>query len=398
MHNMADAGSSTRVTYRKNPNFLERIGSSLAGILVGIALIGVSCYLIFWNEGRAVQTAKSLEEGLNSVVPLGSADVVFDKNNGKLVHLTGPLQTDKFLFDDTYNVAVHAVKLRRSVDMFQWVEEERKREVNEGSQTREETTYSYSTEWKSELVRSSSFYNPNGHHNPESMYVSSQQKIAPDPQVGSFFLSSGLIGSITNYRKLIPQENPKDVGVKLLDGVFYHSQDPMHPEVGDFRVTFEYAGRSGKESAKLGPPDVVSIIARQLKHSLIPYQTNAGDSLEILYIGDLTAQQIFAKEQSQNAMLTWALRGAGWLLMFIGFSCMTSIVNTLVDWLPIVREIVNFGMATLNFSLSLSLSLAVIALGWIRYRPLLGVTILALAATPFVLSYLRRGKKKNRTA
>jgi len=69
-----------------------------------------------------------------------------------------------------------------------------------------------------------------------------------------------------------------------------------------------------------------------------------------------------------------------------------------VDWLPIVREIVNFGMATLNFSLSLSLSLSVIALGWIRYRPLLGVTILALAATPFVLSHLRRNKKKNRTA
>jgi len=54
MHNMADAGSSTRVTYRKNPNFIERIGSSLAGIVVGIALIGVSCYLTFWNEVRTM--------------------------------------------------------------------------------------------------------------------------------------------------------------------------------------------------------------------------------------------------------------------------------------------------------------------------------------------------------
>ena len=46
-------------------------------------------------QGRAVQTARSLEEGLKSVVPLGSAEVVFDGNNGKLVHLSGPLQTDK---------------------------------------------------------------------------------------------------------------------------------------------------------------------------------------------------------------------------------------------------------------------------------------------------------------
>lgn len=59
MHNMADPGSSTRVTYRKNPNFLERIGSSLAGILVGIALLGVSSYLIFWNEVRMFDTAKT---------------------------------------------------------------------------------------------------------------------------------------------------------------------------------------------------------------------------------------------------------------------------------------------------------------------------------------------------
>ena len=46
-------------------------------------------------KGRAVQTARSLEEGLKSVNPLGSAEVVFDENNGKLVHLSGPLHTDK---------------------------------------------------------------------------------------------------------------------------------------------------------------------------------------------------------------------------------------------------------------------------------------------------------------
>ena len=46
-------------------------------------------------QGRAVQTARSLEEGLKSVVTLGSAEVVFEENNGKLVHLSGPLQTDK---------------------------------------------------------------------------------------------------------------------------------------------------------------------------------------------------------------------------------------------------------------------------------------------------------------
>ena len=64
MHNMADPGSSTRVTYRKNPNFIERIGNSLAGIVIGIGLISVSCYLIFWNEVKL----NSKEVGLHRLI------------------------------------------------------------------------------------------------------------------------------------------------------------------------------------------------------------------------------------------------------------------------------------------------------------------------------------------
>ena len=61
-----------------------------------------------------------------------------------------------------------------------------------------------------------------------------------------------------------------------------------------------------------------------------------------------------------------------------------------VDWFPIVRDIVALGVCLMNLSLSISLSLTVIALGWIRYRPLLGMTILALSFTPFVLSRFRQ--------
>lgn len=42
--------SHTRVTYRRNPGFLERIGQSLIGILVGIVLLIVASCLLFWNE------------------------------------------------------------------------------------------------------------------------------------------------------------------------------------------------------------------------------------------------------------------------------------------------------------------------------------------------------------
>ena len=40
----------TRVSYERNPGFLERIGGSLVGILVGLVLITAGCVLLFWNE------------------------------------------------------------------------------------------------------------------------------------------------------------------------------------------------------------------------------------------------------------------------------------------------------------------------------------------------------------
>ena len=54
----------TRVRYERNPGFLERIGGSLAGILVGIVLIVAGCVLLFWNEVQDLFCNK------NRVIPL----------------------------------------------------------------------------------------------------------------------------------------------------------------------------------------------------------------------------------------------------------------------------------------------------------------------------------------
>jgi len=59
---------------------------------------------------------------------------------------------------------------------------------------------------------------------------------------------------------------------------------------------------------------------------------------------------------------------------------------------PIVRDLVAAGVGIMNLGFSISLSLTVIALGWIRYRPLLGIAILALAVTPFIMSRIRRNQ------
>lgn len=94
-------------------------------------------------------------------------------------------------------------------------------------------------------------------------------------------------------------------------------------------------------------------------------------------------------------MLTWGLRLGGWFLLFLALSVLTGPIQVLVDWLPIVRELVAMGLGVMNFSLSCTLSLFIIALGWIRYRPLLGWSLLLIGLSPYVLARLRRGRGRS---
>lgn len=395
MYNTNQPSEYTRVTYRDNPSFCERVRKSLLAIVVGLILLCGAVGLLFWNEGRAVQTAKSLDEGLNLVISLPNADNINEYHYSKLVHVIGDLRTGQVIHDEKYQIALPTVKLKRNVEMYQWVEHEQKREINEGDRTREETSYSYTQEWRDHVIRSDSFEQRFSHENPSEMPISSSEYQAKDASVGVFYLSENLMGKINNWKVLTLHKPPSsDPTLKIhKEQYYYHGTDPMYPKVGDVRVSFQYAGLAGKSS--LGPSDKVSVVGKQLHGQISGYQTHAGDVLEILYMGEHTAQAIFGMEQSQNTMLTWGLRLLGWLIMFCGFTCLTQILNTIVDWIPLVRTVVAVGTVALNTSLSISLSLLVIALGWIRYRPLLGITLLLCSMLPFVLERFRRHNNTN---
>ena len=49
-------------------SWLSRLGGAIKGVLIGIVLFLISFPLLWWNEGRAVKTAKGLQEAGGSVV------------------------------------------------------------------------------------------------------------------------------------------------------------------------------------------------------------------------------------------------------------------------------------------------------------------------------------------
>ncbi|XP_063267937.1 transmembrane protein 43 isoform X2 [Prinia subflava] len=395
--NFSDTGSRkehVKITSEPKPGFLERLSETSAGMLIGLVTFLLAFYLLFTNEGRALRTAKSLDEGLSLVVPLDSIHGISQQNEGRLVHLAGALSTSKPLFDPSYGLSIQAVKLKRNVEMYQWVEYEDSKEYEENGEIKKETKYSYNTEWKSEVVNSRNFDREIGHKNPSAMAVESFTAVSPNVQVGSFVLSRGLVDKIDDFKQLsLSHLEDPHADVTRRGDYFYHSDNPRSPEVGDLRVSFFYAGLSG-DDPHLGSAARVTVIARQRGDQLIPYHTKSGDVLEILYPGDLSVEEVFQKEHESNTMKTWALRAAGWLSMFVGISLMTRIFYTLVDWFPVVRDLVNVGLKAFALCVASSLSLLTISVGWLFYRPLWALLLALLSVVPIVVARSRVPPKK----
>ncbi len=373
--------SDSKVTKVTRQSYGSRIMQSIRGVLFGVVLVVIAFPLLFWNEGRAVQTAKSLAEGSAAVrsVPAESIDAA---NEDALVHLTGMATTEDVLNDSTFGITEpNAIRLQRSVEMYQWRETsktETKREVG-GSEERI-TTYDYSKTWSESLIDSTRFQSPEQHANPSSMPFSGHEEQASRVTVGAFVLSDGLIGRIRQAEnrpftdediEALPESVQERVGTRELsirDGALYATQEPATDTIGDVRVRFEVVR-----------PQTVSVISAQIGGNLVPYQTSAGDTLVFLQSGMHSAEAMFAAAVSANVRMTWILRFVGFFLMFVGFGMVFKPLAVLADVLPFLGDIMRMGTGLVAGVLAFSLSLTTIAIGWIFYRPVLGVLLLAVA-------------------
>jgi hypothetical protein len=375
-------------------SWLSRIGGAFAGAVIGVVLFCGSFVLLFWNEGRAVTTARSLDEGAGVVrsVDAGAAD---PGNDGALVHLSGEAQTQEVLKDPLFAVSVRALRLHRTVQMYQWQENRSSTtEKQFGGGTETVTTYDYVKKWSSRVTPSSDFRVPAGHRNPAAMVFDGQELAtrsvqAGDVRVGGFRLADTQIAMIGGGRKLpldeafLARVRPRMLRASPAGGWLYLQGHGTEPRVGDLRVRFTVV-----------PQGMVSVVAMQRGSKLLPYETRAGDTIELLQRGRVSAARMFDAAQADNTTLTWILRLAGTVMMLVGLSLVFAPLSVLADVIPPLGNLVEMGIGMAVSILATGLSILTIAIAWFTYRPLLsGGLLLAGVAVFFLPRLLNRPRQ-----
>jgi hypothetical protein len=383
--------SYTEVTRK---SYGSRLLESIKGILFGGVLFLGAFPLLYWNEGRAVRQAKSLEEGAAAVVSV-SSDRVDSGNEAKLVHMTGEATTTETLSDPDFGVSAPAIKLERKVEMYQWKEDKHtETRTRIGGEEETVTTYTYSKTWSPVVIDSDSFKERTGHRNPESLPVPGQSWTAQKVTLGAFTLSEAQIRRLDKAEAfsvdkqtaaLPPAMKPH---VKHDQGGYYLGRDPASPAIGDAKVTFQVVR-----------PATVSIVARQIGNTFEAYQAQAGASILLLSYGTLSADAMFKEAERANVMLTWILRGVGFLMMFLGLNMVLRPFAVVADVLPILGSLVGAGTGLVAAAVAICLTLVTIAISWLAARPLLAIGLLVLAVAGVTgLIYLSRQRKKRAEA
>lgn len=360
---MADQYSVTTHT-----GWLSRIGGAIKGIFVGLLLAGLAFVLLFWNEGRAVARAKALEEGAAAVVSV-DASRIDPQNDGRLLHLSGRAETGDILEDSEFGLSLSGLRLIREVSMYQWVEKESsetRQKLGGGEET--VTTYNYVKEWSDKTIDSGSFRYPEGHANPAEMPYEPRTVQAGNVTVGAFSLNPSQVSRIGQ-----PGELPVDAGMTLPElkhisrkgSTVYIGVDPAKPEIGDTKVQFTIV-----------PPGDVSLVAAQTGGTLAPFTTPSGGEIDLLQDGIQPAAAMFQAAQDENTMLTWFLRAAGFFMMFAGLALVLRPLSVIADVVPLFGSIVGAGTSLVAFLLAFAGSFVTIAIGWVFYRPLIGIPLL----------------------
>lgn len=426
-----------------------RVGRSFKSIGSGFLLFIAATALLWWNEGRAVKTDKMLNEAEGAYVEMENPNKIDPALDGELICGSALATTNDSLIDQQFGIGATAISIQRDVEYYQWVEHsESKSEDKLGGKEVTTTTYTYSKEWVSSPVESASFKDP-AYQNKNTVFatVEEQDLWAENVSFGAYKLNESLIHSISSkqpmdlninddllkeinrntqlvYELTYGKVNISEVkaqqeqlaqqqaqqqaqAVATADtakaqepapapapdksnydfihqngNVLYYGLTPGAPQVGDVRVTFN----------KIIPAKV-TIIAQVNGDSFKAFKAKNGKRFQRLVMGKTDAEEIFEGERAANSMWLWVLRILGIILVISGLKGIFGFLEIILKVVPFIANIIGWGVGVVCTVVGIVWSLIVIALAWLFYRPLIGISLLLLAGF-LIWVFAFKGKDK----
>lgn len=438
---------------QRTTGYGTRVGNSFKAIGSGILLFCIGTALLWWNEGRAVKTEKMLDEVGGNYVEMENPNKKDASLDGEIICGTALATTEDSLSDKQFGVGAKAIALHRRVEYYQWVEESNETSEDKlGGKEVTTTTYTYSKKWVSRPVESSEFKDP-AYQNKNMVLttVEEDDQYAENVSFGAYKLNESLIHRIssregldlainedlmkeldksaqTAYERFYgvkksakqtveqPAEttvlsdsakavadslkavndsiiknavNKKDLEyVHQAGNVLYFGRVPGSPEVGDVRVTFEKV-----------VPAKVTVMAVIDGDSFKPYKAKNGKRFQTLVMGKKSGDELIDAEKEANNMWLWLLRGLGVLLVIGGLKGIFGFLETILKVVPFIANIFGWGVGVVCTILGVVWSLIIIAIAWLFYRPILGITLLVIAGfLTWVFAFKGKDKLKELAA
>jgi len=178
-------------------------------------------------------------------------------------------------------------------------------------------------------------------------------------------------------------ENKKDLAyIHQAGNVLYYGRVPGSPEVGDVRVTFEKV-----------VPAKVTVMAVVDGDSFKPFKAKNGKRFQTLVMGKKSGDEIIDAAKESNNALLWIFRLVGILMVIGGLKGIFGFLSTILKVVPFIANIFGWGIGIVCTVIGIAWSLIIIAIAWLFYRPLLGITLLALAGF-LIWVFAFKGKDK----
>jgi hypothetical protein len=342
--------------------FQEAIKRSPVWVLVGLLGVLGGTFGTYWNEERAIVAHRGFDEGASSVlhVPSDHPDL---SNDGKLIHTTGTVSSDEVLRDDVFGVGQKALRLVRSVELYQW--EEAKRTENG------QTVYAYSKRWSNGILDASGFYEA-GHTNPKLLPYEESQRAAVNAHLGGFSIQREAVEKLTKFEALpvLPEmlaSAPADARAKLkIEAGALVSGTPGAPDIGDVRVTFQVV-RSVQ----------ASILGKQISGGIIPATLPPDRSLLLVVQGDVDEKTMLGNTPSEGSRTFMYFRGAALSALALGLWALFAVFEKTLDATRKVRfqGVVRRTFRSLMFGLAVAAGAA--AAPWFAYKVWAGSAIAA---------------------